>query len=328
MASALNKMTARSFRERGRRREMVQELVDDLERLFLQAKIVEDEAKRRAFVGCFLEFPGLVKRLAAKESFLSAVEEALVWEGEMVLKERRVRTESMNTMLGAGWAEASTRGGGEAVGAADNAADRPAQPHAHPLCDTPFPTTRIPTPPFVAEATSTPRPSTSASSLRPAEMDQQAEEADFASFTAHPYPARPSPTSFIFPKRPIERPLAGREGRRSSSGLWLNSGEGEPGASPAGVGRSTAPPDGGTFARPASSIASYTVDKTSTTGRGSGLIGFLRRGLGGHKRSKSYSGGPVGLASSGESVAVEQGSEGKPAKQRGKVVLGGLGLPP
>ncbi|BGO96753.1 hypothetical protein NBRC10513v2_000689 [Rhodotorula toruloides] len=89
MASALNKMTARSFRERGRRREMVQELVDDLERLFLQAKIVEDEAKRRAFVGCFLEFPGLVKRLAAKESFLSAVEEALVWEGEMVLKERR-----------------------------------------------------------------------------------------------------------------------------------------------------------------------------------------------------------------------------------------------
>lgn len=51
MASALNKITARSFRERGRRREMVQELVDDLERLFLQAKIVEDEAKRRAFAG-------------------------------------------------------------------------------------------------------------------------------------------------------------------------------------------------------------------------------------------------------------------------------------
>lgn len=75
-------------------------------------------------------------------------------------------------------------------------------------------------------------------------------------------------------------------------------------------------------------MASYTADKTSTFGRGSGLIGFLRRGLGGHRRSKSYSGGPTVLASSGEGTAVEQASEGRPAKQRGKVVLGGLGLPP
>ncbi|GEM06455.1 translation initiation factor IF-2 [Rhodotorula toruloides] len=89
MTSALNKLTARSFRERGRRREMVQDLVDDLEKLFLQAKIVEDDDRRRAFLGCFLEFPGLVKRLTAKDSFVSAIEEALVWEGEMVLKERR-----------------------------------------------------------------------------------------------------------------------------------------------------------------------------------------------------------------------------------------------
>lgn len=51
VASALNKLTARTFRERGKRREMVQDLIDDLERLFLQGKIVDDEAKRKAFVG-------------------------------------------------------------------------------------------------------------------------------------------------------------------------------------------------------------------------------------------------------------------------------------
>ncbi|KAL7336778.1 translation initiation factor IF-2 [Rhodotorula toruloides] len=320
MASALNKLTARSFRERGRRREMVQDLVDDLERLFLQGKIVEDEAKRRAFVGCFLEFPGLVKRLAKKESFLSAVGEALDWEGEMVLKERRVRTESMNMVLGAGWAAATSRGEGEGARAADNAANRPVQ--------TPSPTTRIPTPPFVAEATSTPRPSTSASWIQPAEVDGRVEEADFASFSAVPYPARPSPTSFVSPRRTVERAAAAREGRRSSSGLWLSSGETKPSAEPAGLGQAPAPSSGETLPRPASSMASYTADKTSTFGRGSGLIGFLRRGLGGHRRSKSYSGGPTVLASSGEGTAVEQASEGRPAKQRGKVVLGGLGLPP
>ncbi|KAJ8296834.1 Metal homeostatis protein BSD2 [Rhodotorula toruloides] len=380
MASALNKLTTRSFRERGRRREMVQDLVDDLERLFLQGKIVEDEAKRRAFVGCFLEFPGLVKRLAKKESFLSAVGEALVWEGEMVLKERRVRTESMNMVLGAGWAAATSRGEGEGARAADNAANRPVQdpdlrsspshlrpyassspdaPQGHPdplnnpsfpyatprstfsrahtrsvsaspflAPETPSPTTRIPTPPFVAEATSTPRPSTSASSIQPAEVDGRVEEADFASFSAVPYPARPSPTSFVSPRRTVERAAAAREGRRSSSGLWLSSGETKPSAEPAGLGQAPAPSSGETLPRPASSMASYTADKTSTFGRGSGLIGFLRRGLGGHRRSKSYSGGPTVLASSGEGTAVEQASEGRPAKQRGKVVLGGLGLPP
>ncbi|BGP21773.1 hypothetical protein JCM10295v2_000648 [Rhodotorula toruloides] len=305
MTSALNKLTARSFRERGRRREMVQDLVDDLEKLFLQAKIVEDDDRRRAFLGCFLEFPGLVKRLTAKDSFVSAIEEALVWEGEMVLKERRVRTESLTAILRAAWTPGGLPEGfalGESGEDAGDAADRlakdpdlrrsPAHCAAPPLNNSPFPyatpksafssthtrsnsaspmlapetpspATRISTPPFVAEATSTPLRSTSMFMHQPTNPNCRAEDADFNRFADSPNPARPWPPS------------------------------------------------------------------TNSTGQASGLIGYLRRAVGGHRRSKSYGGGPIGVASSGEGgVGNMQASEGRPAKQRGRMMPGGLGLPP
>jgi hypothetical protein len=49
--AAVNRLHSRSFRERGLRRENVKDLVDDLELLFLKAGVVEEETKRRIFVG-------------------------------------------------------------------------------------------------------------------------------------------------------------------------------------------------------------------------------------------------------------------------------------
>ncbi|GAA5986858.1 hypothetical protein JCM11641_007820 [Rhodosporidiobolus odoratus] len=80
-------MNGRSFRERGSRRENVKDLVSDLELLFLQAGVVDDEAQRTAFIGCFFEFPQALHRLSRTSSYSGAVAEALAWEGDMVRKE-------------------------------------------------------------------------------------------------------------------------------------------------------------------------------------------------------------------------------------------------
>lgn len=51
-ATAMNRLDTRGFRERGRRKEFISDLTGDLELLFLQAGIVDDEQKRRHFIGC------------------------------------------------------------------------------------------------------------------------------------------------------------------------------------------------------------------------------------------------------------------------------------
>ncbi|GAA5922225.1 hypothetical protein JCM1841_000685 [Sporobolomyces salmonicolor] len=90
--AAVNRLNARSFRERGKRREHVRDLVGDIEMLFLQAGVVDDEARRRAYVGAFFEFPNLLARLARTTTFNQAVEQSLIWEAEMVARERESLT--------------------------------------------------------------------------------------------------------------------------------------------------------------------------------------------------------------------------------------------
>ncbi|BGP44929.1 hypothetical protein JCM10450v2_000744 [Rhodotorula kratochvilovae] len=77
-----------SFRERGKRREGVKDLINDVELLFLQAGVLDDEAQRRAFISCFFEFPHCLSRLSRSSSYAGAVAEALAWEADMVRKER------------------------------------------------------------------------------------------------------------------------------------------------------------------------------------------------------------------------------------------------
>ncbi|GJN91737.1 hypothetical protein Rhopal_004760-T1 [Rhodotorula paludigena] len=90
--AAVNELNSRSFRGRGRRREGIKDLLNDLELLFLQAGVVDDEAQRRVFVGCFFEFPHCLSRLSRTTSFGAAVDEALRWEADMVRKERAALT--------------------------------------------------------------------------------------------------------------------------------------------------------------------------------------------------------------------------------------------
>ncbi|GAA5900018.1 hypothetical protein JCM6882_007026 [Rhodosporidiobolus microsporus] len=91
-AAAVNRLNSRSFRERGSRRENVKDLISELELLFLQAGVVDDEAQRRAFIGCFFEFPRALHRLSRSSSYADACAKALEWEGEMVRKEREALT--------------------------------------------------------------------------------------------------------------------------------------------------------------------------------------------------------------------------------------------
>ncbi|KPV78561.1 uncharacterized protein RHOBADRAFT_41106 [Rhodotorula graminis WP1] len=87
-AAAVNALNARSFRERGRRREGVKDLVNDLDLLFLQAGVVDDESRMRVLIGTFFEFPHAVARLSRSSSYGAAVTEALSWEADMIRKER------------------------------------------------------------------------------------------------------------------------------------------------------------------------------------------------------------------------------------------------
>ncbi|GAA6036832.1 hypothetical protein JCM8097_006302 [Rhodosporidiobolus ruineniae] len=91
-AAAVNRINARGFRERGQRRETIKDFVSELELLFQQAGLTEDEARKRAFVGCFFEFPQALHRLSRPRTYHDAVAEALSWEAEMVFKEREALT--------------------------------------------------------------------------------------------------------------------------------------------------------------------------------------------------------------------------------------------
>ncbi|GAA6005753.1 hypothetical protein JCM10207_005322 [Rhodosporidiobolus poonsookiae] len=86
-AAALNRLHARSFRERGLRRENVKDLISDVELLSLQAGL-DDITKHRAFVSCFFEFPHAFHRLSRTSTYEAATLEAMQWEAEMVQKER------------------------------------------------------------------------------------------------------------------------------------------------------------------------------------------------------------------------------------------------
>ncbi|GAA5897512.1 hypothetical protein JCM8208_003292 [Rhodotorula glutinis] len=88
IAAAVNALNARSFRERGRRREGVKDLVGDLDLLFLQAGVTEDESRMRVLIGTFFEFPHAVSRLSRSPTYNTAVSEALSWEADMIRKER------------------------------------------------------------------------------------------------------------------------------------------------------------------------------------------------------------------------------------------------
>ncbi|GAA5873460.1 hypothetical protein JCM1840_007388 [Sporobolomyces johnsonii] len=90
--AAVNRLNSRSFRERGKRREHVKDLVGDVEMLLLQAGVEDDEARRRAYVGAFFEFPHLLARLARTTTYTQAVEQSLIWEAEMVARERESLT--------------------------------------------------------------------------------------------------------------------------------------------------------------------------------------------------------------------------------------------
>ncbi|GAA6055560.1 hypothetical protein JCM3770_002488 [Rhodotorula araucariae] len=99
-SAAVNALNARTFREQGRRRECVKDLVNDVELLFLRAGVFEDEARRRVFTSCFFEFPHCLGRLSRTKSYATAVAEALSWESDMIRKERdtvasRVRSQSV-----------------------------------------------------------------------------------------------------------------------------------------------------------------------------------------------------------------------------------------
>ncbi|GAA5832845.1 hypothetical protein JCM11251_000502 [Rhodosporidiobolus azoricus] len=96
-AAAVNRLNARSFRERGSRRENVKDLISELDLLFLQAGVVDDEAQRRVLVGCFFEFPRALHRLSRTSSYADACVKALEWEGEMVRKERENLTSHLQS---------------------------------------------------------------------------------------------------------------------------------------------------------------------------------------------------------------------------------------
>ncbi|GAA5850570.1 hypothetical protein JCM9279_007547 [Rhodotorula babjevae] len=87
-AAAVNALNSRSFRERGRRDEAVKDLVNDLDLLFSQAGLDDDEARMRIFLGSFFEFPYLVNRLSRSTTYSDAISEALSWEADMIRKER------------------------------------------------------------------------------------------------------------------------------------------------------------------------------------------------------------------------------------------------
>ncbi|KAL8280811.1 hypothetical protein RQP46_006815 [Phenoliferia psychrophenolica] len=89
--SAQNAMTVRTFRMKGKRTEFIKDLLGDLEVLFLRAGIVDDLRKREVFIKCFIEFPGILRRMADTAlSYEAAVMQALQWESRLINRPHKV----------------------------------------------------------------------------------------------------------------------------------------------------------------------------------------------------------------------------------------------
>ncbi|GAA5876438.1 hypothetical protein JCM16303_003532 [Sporobolomyces ruberrimus] len=88
-SSALsNELNSRTFKQRGKRAETVLDLVNDLERLFLQAGIREDGHKRSLFGCAFVDFPELTAQLDSAGTYASAL--VIAFESERSnIRERR-----------------------------------------------------------------------------------------------------------------------------------------------------------------------------------------------------------------------------------------------
>ncbi|KAK4700338.1 hypothetical protein P7C70_g5909, partial [Phenoliferia sp. Uapishka_3] len=86
-ASSQNALSTRTFRERGKRTELIKDLLSEIEPLLLRAGIVDDRDKKEAFTKCFVEFPRAMRLLGKTTSYEDAVSEMLRWEGVMVQKE-------------------------------------------------------------------------------------------------------------------------------------------------------------------------------------------------------------------------------------------------
>ncbi|GAA5877427.1 hypothetical protein JCM8547_008796 [Rhodosporidiobolus lusitaniae] len=123
-AAAVNRINSRAFRERGRRREDVKDLVSDLELLFLQAGVLDDEAMKRAFVGCFFEFPKALHRLSRTSSYSASIAAALEWEGQMIAKER----ETLTSHLRSPYSSAQRRKAQRDPSSASTGPERPVNP--------------------------------------------------------------------------------------------------------------------------------------------------------------------------------------------------------
>ncbi|SCV69755.1 BQ2448_1149 [Microbotryum intermedium] len=83
---AYEKLDARTYRGKGKRSEFVMDLVQELEMLFFQAGIQDqDEAKRRAFIQCFNECVELKHRLEiSTTTYAEAIDLAMQWESTRV----------------------------------------------------------------------------------------------------------------------------------------------------------------------------------------------------------------------------------------------------
>ncbi|GAA6059496.1 hypothetical protein JCM10212_002239 [Sporobolomyces blumeae] len=103
--AAINQLNSRAFKDRSRRTETVQDLVTDLELLFLQAGGLDDSDKRTVLINAFFEFPTVKARLERTSKWAEAVELAFVWESQTVVTER------INLLRRYGAARTETTGG-------------------------------------------------------------------------------------------------------------------------------------------------------------------------------------------------------------------------
>ncbi|KAM0748737.1 hypothetical protein T439DRAFT_328000 [Meredithblackwellia eburnea MCA 4105] len=85
--AAHNILATRTFRMRGRRREFVKDLLNDIEPLFLAAGIIQSKDKRNSLIHCFFEFPRALTMLQRTTTYDEAVTEAFRWEAFMIQKE-------------------------------------------------------------------------------------------------------------------------------------------------------------------------------------------------------------------------------------------------